>query len=750
MSVVHDFRRQPELMERIAARFAGGGGEEMDPRQLWHKLWRHKLIIAGTTIALTLIAAFLIFQLTPRYTSSVYVMVGPRSTNVIDVEAVLSGLSPDAETIQSEVEVIRSRGLAEKTILKLGFDLDPEFNSTLREPSFLRKLFSPRTYLPESWFPAEVTQRLAPEEKVELEQAGVIDAFLDRLSVAAQGRSRVIRVSFESEDPRKAADAANTLADFYIVAQLDAKFEATQRANDWLSERVEELRDQVVAAERAVEEFRSEAGLVQSGDSTVATAQLSELNTELIRARAERAEVESRLSQVESAVRSGAGLEAVPEVLASPLIQRLREQQSEVARRIADLSQQYGELHPRMVSARAEAADIETKIRLEIDKVIGGMRAQVAAARSREGALAGSLNDMKREAGVLGKSEVQLRALEREAAASRTLLETFLARAKEVGSEGSFQQADAQVISRAEIPTTPSYPKKTILLGMSFFGALLAGVMIAFILELMDHGFRSSEQIEQAMNAAPLGLIPALSGLRNLGRSPEDYVLEKPTSAFAESIRSLRTSLMLSDVDKPPKVVLVSSSMPREGKTSVTVALGRLMAGVGQKVLVIDCDLRRPKAHKVLGLQARPGLVDHFAGEALLPEIIQQDARSPLHMIAAGRSAPNPPDLLGSEQMRTLLREMSERYDFVLLDSAPVLAVSDTRMLARLADKTVFLVRWADTRREVATNGLRQLREAGASVAGVVLTLVDVRKHARYGYADSGQYYGKAKKYYTG
>jgi capsular exopolysaccharide synthesis family protein len=357
---------------------------------------------------------------------------------------------------------------------------------------------------------------------------------------------------------------------------------------------------------------------------------------------------------------------------------------------------------------------------------------------------------MERKAGSLGQFQVQLDALEREAAANRTLLENFMGREKEIGSQGSFQEADAQVISPAEIPIVPSYPKKTILIGISLFGSLFLGILIAFGLELMDHGFRSTEQVEQAMAAAPLGLIPALKGLRNLGKTPEDYVIEKPVSAFAESIRSLRTSLMLSDVDHPPKVILVSSSTPREGKTSTVVALGRLMAGAGQRVLIIDCDLRRPKVHKVIGLQARPGLVDYLAGEATLEQIVQQDPLTPASVIAAGRGAPSPPDLLGSDQMRRLLMEMSERYDFVLLDSAPVLAVSDTRMLARLADKVVFLVRWADTRREVAINGLRQLRDTGASIAGVALTMVDVRKHARYGYADSGYYYGRTRKYYTG
>jgi polysaccharide biosynthesis transport protein len=750
MSAVHELNKQPELIDRLAARLSRPGGEEMDPRVLWQKLWRRKMVIIATTVLLTAFAAIMIFKATPRYTAEAFVMIDPRRTHVVAVEDVLSGLTPDTETVQSEVEVLRSRGLAKQTVEKLGFDLDPEFNSTLRPPSFTKKLFSPRTYLPDSWFAIPIEDRVDPTHRAEMEEAAVIDQFLSRLSIASQGRSRVIRIAFESEDPAKASDAANTLADFYIVAQLEAKFQAAQRANTWLAERIDELRMQVTASEQAVAQYRAKYGLTQgSGGTTIATAQITDLSTQLITAKAQEATLSARLNQVQRAVSAGSG-ESVGEVLASPLIQNLRQQQSEAERQLADLSQQYGERHPKIISLKQGLAAINSKIRIEIQKVIQGLQGDVAAARATVGSLQASLGQIEGKAGQQGQAQVQLDALEREASANRTLLENFMGRAKEIGGQGSFQEADAQIISRAEIPIVASYPKKTILLGISLFGSLFLGVLIAFALELMDHGFRSTEQIEQAMGAAPLGLIPALKGLRNLGKTPEDYVLEKPTSAFAESIRSLRTSLMLSDVDHPPKIVLVSSSTPREAKTSTVVALGRLMASVGQRVLVIDCDLRRPKAHKVLKLQSRPGLVDCLAGEATLDEVIQQDPLSPLNLIGAGRAAPSPPDLLGSDQMRRLLKEMSERYDFVLLDSAPVLAVSDTRMLARQADKVIFLVRWAETRREVAINGLRQLRETGASIAGVALTIVDVRKHARYGYADSGYYYGRTRKYYTG
>jgi capsular exopolysaccharide synthesis family protein len=277
-------------------------------------------------------------------------------------------------------------------------------------------------------------------------------------------------------------------------------------------------------------------------------------------------------------------------------------------------------------------------------------------------------------------------------------------------------------------------------------GSVFLGLVLAFGAEMLDLGFRSMEQIEQIMGMAPLGLIPALKGVSN----PDTYVLENPASAFSEAVRSLHTSLLLSDVDRPPKVIMITSSLPSEGKSTICLSLAHLLAGTGQKVVVVDCDLRRPSMHASFGVPSRPGLVEFLAGKSTLEEVINKDQNSRAHVIPAGSPAPNPPDLLSSGHMRRLLKGLSDAYDLVILDTAPVVAISDTRVLGRLVDKTVFVARWAHTRREVVTAAMRQLADSGADVAGVLLSRVDVKKHAQYGYGDSGYYHGRVKKYYTG
>ncbi len=741
--------------------------ERDDLRELVRKLWRRKMVVFGTVVTLTTLAFVTVNQITPRYTGQTFVMIDVRKTQVVDVEAVMSGLPSDIATIVSEVQVLQSRGLAQKVIERLRLDRNPEFNEELRPKSgfeelkiTMAELLNPWNYLPEEWlavmeqwsvivFGPREEKELSEEEKAERQHIDVIDVVLDGLRVKPQGRSRVIGIAFESENPRTAASAANAFADLYIVDQLEAKFEATQRATAWLSDRLTDLREKVEASERAVEAYRANSGLIASKGATVASQQMSEINTQLILARSARAESEARLHQVETLISSSRGLETTTEVLSSLLIQSLRAQEAEVTREAAELSEEYGERHPRMINARAEIRDLRNSIHAEVDKIVKGLRNEVGVARAREASLRVSLDELEKKMGGLNKAEVRLRVLAREANANRLLFEIFLSRFKETSAQEDIQQADARIISRADVPQLPSYPKKWLILALVLVGSGALGVFLAFFIELLDRGFRSTEQIQQLTGIPALGLIPSLKGLRSIGTTPEDYVVKRPASAYSESIRTLHTGLLMSNIDAPPKVILVSSSLPLEGKTTICLSLARIMAMAGQKVVLVEAELRRPRAHQAFGGPGKPGMVELLAGKASLEEVISEDKATTAHLIPAGEATPNAPELLGSKQMRNLLERLSNAYDLVIVDSPPVLVVSDARVLATLVDKCVFVTRWASTPREVATNGLQQLLDAGADVAGVLLTMVNVRKHARYGYGDSGYYYGRTRQYYS-
>lgn len=721
-------------------------GVEIELGDLLRKLWRRRRVIFGTTASLTILAAVLVFQLTPLFTATTRVMIEPRRSQVVNVQAVLSGLLPDTETINSEIQVIQSRQLAQRIVKSLKLDQDPEFNPSLRPKSFWSWVSSYKSLLPAALSSPEPVS--TPEQVEERVRTVVTDTFLEKLTVVSMFRSWVIEIAVRTDDPHKSALIANTVADLYIVEQLEAKFEATRVASKWLSDRLAALRQEVEISERAAEQYRREAGIVEGRDSvTGATQQLTEINTELVLAASRRAEADARLNQVKILLKFKRDVGSIGEVLNSPLIQRLLEQESEVLRRNGELSAEFGPKHPRMINLKAEIRDLRRKIATEIDKIVQGLSSEVEVAIARERSLAGNLRRLEVRIGIINQKQVQLRALTRDALANRTVYESFLARFKEMGGQEDLQQPDARIISRAGLPISQSYPKKTLMIALAFMGSLMLGMGLVFVVERLDSGFRSMSQIEQFTRFPALGLVPQVTGkYRN---APERIVLDEPISAYGESMRNLFVSLMLSNVDKPPKVVLFTSSMPGEGKSVVSLSLARTVALSGRKALLIDCDLRQPVIHDKMELPRTPGLVELLADRAELSEVIRRDEATGADLIMAGEQVVNTVDLLGSEQMKKLLATFSKTYDLVILDSPPVLAVADARVLATQADKTVFVVRWERTRRDAAMLALRQLDAANGNIAGIVLSRVDVKKHAAYGFADSGYYHGKYKKYYT-
>tara|TARA_R110000787_G_scaffold86562_12_gene184649 strand:+ start:354 stop:2648 length:2295 start_codon:yes stop_codon:yes gene_type:complete len=727
---------------------------ELNLRDFLRKVWRRKFVLIGAVVVVMLATVVIVRQLTPLYSSTAQVMIDPRLNQVVDIQAVISGLPPDLETIESEIEILRSRRLAEKVIQKLRLYERPEFNETLvRKPEWY-KYFRLETYLPERFvemlFPPEASGQLTEEGKLNRIRVEVVDKFLERLSLTRSGRSRVIAIRFLSEDPDIAARVANALADVYIVEQLEAKFEATKRATEWLNERVGTLRSAVTDSERAVETFRKNSGLLRGKGMTLATQQISELNSQIIVARTKRAEAQARLSQVSNLLRSKRDVDSAAEVLSSRLIQRLREEESLTLRKAAELSQEFGARHPRMINIRAELEDLRAKIRSEVDKIVQNLRNEVNVAQVRERTLVENLQRLEQRMGQLNTSEVQLRALEREAAANRALYETFLSRFKETNQQQDIQQADARIISRADISVDASFPPEKLVYLAALIGSIGLGIVLIFFVEQLDQGFRSMSQVEHATGIPALGLIPMIGGVRQLTTEPYKYIIERPVSAFGEAVRSLYTSILLSNVDAPPKTVLITSSLPNEGKTSLSISLARQVASQSQKkVVLIDADLRRPQVHKNLGFPLSPGLVEYLSGNAQTEEILHRDEASGAIVICAGGTPHNPTDVLASDQMRRLIAQLSETNDLVIIDSPPVLAVSDPKVLSRLADKTVYVIRWAETRRETVMTGLKQIIDVGSDVAGVVLSMVNVRRHSQYGYGDSGSYYGAARKYYT-
>ncbi|MBL6952718.1 MAG: polysaccharide biosynthesis tyrosine autokinase [Alphaproteobacteria bacterium] len=731
---------------------------EIDLRQVLRTLWRRKSVIFTTVFLVTILATLIAFQLTPKYTASTKVMIDTRTNRTVDMEAVLSGLSADAATILSEIEILTSRSLVARLVTDLRLRDVAEFNASLRPEGFFAATLAPKNWWPESWmdwnvlyravFETQPARAMNPAEAEDQINAGAIGGVLAGLTVAPVSRSYVIKISFRSEDPRRAALIANGMADHYIVDQLEAKFEATRRATKWLNDRLGDLREKVRNSEKAVEYFREKKGLVRGKDSSISTQRLSELNTQLILATSARAEAEARYLQAKELLNSKDGVESAAEVLSSALIQNLKGEEAKVLRRASELSTRYGERHPKMINSRAELRDIEKKIGLEVSRIAKNLENEVAVAHARERSLRASLAKLEKTTTGHGRSEIQLRALEREAAANRLLFESFLNRFKETSQQAELQQADARIISRAEIPVAASFPKKRLIIAIALVGSAFLGVLLVFVLERLDNGFRTAGQIEQQTGVPSLGMIPKITGKANKVHV-DRYVIYKPTSSASESIRSIRTSIMLSDVDNPPKVISLTSTLPYEGKTMLSLNLARVAAASGQRVLLIDGDLRRPRLHKSLGIANDKSIVELLNGELQMDEVCHVEDGTGLVVIPGKAVHANPMDLLNSHAMRNLVNGLRGRYDQVIIDAPPILAVSDIKVIGQYSDKIIYCIKWNDTPREAAVAGLRQVIDAHLPLAGTVLTHVDVKKHAQYGYGDSGDYYGRHKEYYA-
>jgi len=734
-------------------------------------LWFRRKLIVAITLFVFILGYIQVNEIKNIFTATSVVMVGLPQVQVVDIESVFS--SNAADDVEGEIEVLRSRGLAAKVVERLNLTTHPEFNPSLREPEeslfdFLSVL-DPRRWIPKSWkdFVKEaigweterqeltepLTELEVDEQKHLAQVSTAVSILLGSLQLQQVGHSFVINLQVSLTDPDLAALLANEIPEAYILDQLESRFEATEKANAWLTEQLTELESKVVESERAVELYRDEYGLAATNGSSVLDAQVSELNSQLIIARAEKAEVDARLAQLQRLLRGGGqGIETASEVLSSTLIQQLRSLEAQALSKASELAVEFGPKHPRMMQVQAEIVEIRERVRSEIERIAKGLEQEAEFAATRVGSLEASLSVSQGETSEQNKEAIQMRSLEREAAANRALYETFLTRFKETSSTQGMQTSDARVISRAEVPGSPSYPDRRKMLINYLLAGFLGACTLVIMLQMLNPGLMTPEQVQSVVSLPVIGLIPATTGKSSM----PDLVLEKANSTLVEAINSLKFSLELSNPDARVQAVQVTSSVPEEGKTTLIISLARVIAKSGKKVLLIDGDLRRPSVGVKLNLtEKHKGIADLvLAGsDADISEFIMRDEKGGLDFMPKGTARfANATDIFSSHRMQTIIQSLKTQYDLILVDTPPVMAVADSRIIGRVMDKTLFVIRWEKTPRKVAKVAVEQLRRAGVDIAGVVLQQVDLKRYAVAGHGGSGHYYiyNKYGKYYYG
>jgi polysaccharide biosynthesis transport protein len=669
----------------------------------------------------------------------------------------------DSALVDSEAGIVGSRAVMERVIQIEKLDARPEFNKALEKPGPLSLIFgAPKT-------PTTQTEKAVAKSRL-LEEIG------KKLKIKRIGRTRLVEVEFKSRDPELAARVANAFAMEYIRDGLDSRRNQASNASDFLRGRLGDLREDVQGTERQAERFRTNAGLLSADGVTLIERQITELQTQLITLRSDLAEKVARADEARRSLNATRTSAALPEVLASQTIGDLRRQEAEVVRQLADLRQNYGPRWPELKRKEQELGDLRRQIDEEADRIASTLDRDAAITGQRVRAMEQAIASLQARLSNVNVSQVQLRDIERNADASRALYEEALAKLKEEDIRGAFMTPNARLVSEASVPRRPSEPRRLLGLIFAAIAGLIAGLAAVVGRELFDRTFWTPRAFETNMGLRHLALIPQapseprsdIAGANVLAPAGEDengfgrrrsgppldmkqerarlsYSVDHPYSNFAEAVRALRANVLLSSAP-PPKIVMFTSAVPGEGKTFTTLNYARISAMAGARTLAIDCDLRRRGLTRALGLQPSIGLVEVLDRAASLDAAIMRDPRTDLDVLPVASSKLVREDVFEGRALRDLMANLAGRYDAVIIDSAPVLLVAGTRLLAEWVNAVVLVVQWRKTSKGIAAAAIEALD--GAPLIGAVLSQVDISKPRLFEDGDMGAYLGAHAEYY--
>lgn len=700
-------------------------------------LLRSWKLIGGIASIVVVFATLYAFIKSPVYRAESLIQITPQGQEGVNLESLMMGGVNDSLTIKSEVDILQSRKIAKRVIEKL--DLAKHIKNHADK----------------------YTSRLVDLEDI-VAYEGLIEGILSNTKIISNPTSYSVRVQYYHENPKFAADVANALVSEYLGEQLEVKFDSVRRVNEWLNVRVESLKNKLKESERVVQLFKENNDIVESLRGSVDEQKMTDLNTQLIIASSERAQAEAKLESAlklnskegddssnedDESSRGGIFSDSSFEVLSSPIIQRLKQEETEVMRKRADLGNRYGPKHPNMININAELQDVRNKMKSEVYNIINSLRSDVTIAKAKESNLKQQINKLKGKLNVNNKVYIQLAELEREAEANRALYESFLSRFKELSESQDYAQPVARVISEAETPIYPAYPRKKLIIFIAiiFGGMLGCGTVLA--LQFFDFGIKNVHDLEKITTLPIIGVLPKISYDGKLS----DYCVEKQKSHYAESLRSILTFLHTYRKDKgsEPRTVLVTSSMTQEGKTLTSVSLARLKALSGKKVLLIDADMRLSYVADLFNEKVKYGLQDYLTGKVSIDKVVHTDEKTGLDFIASHESTINSQELLSSNQMLRLLSKVYDEYDLIIIDSPPVVAISDALRLSHVVDATLCLVRADETKKRLFNMALRQFELNNIVPVGVIMTFADLSRGNGYYYGGYYNYYSSQKsKYY--
>ncbi len=694
---------------------------------------RHAPLFFAVLASVVLLALAYSLLQTPRYTATASVMIAPRKAEVGAESTAPSDGVTDAN-VDSQVEVLKSGLLAGAVVDALHLTGDRAFLASLDPPGRLDFLVGGSKPPPAS-----------------ISRAAAVDKLEKRVAIRRVAQTLVLEIGFSSPNADLAARIANGYANAFVAQSMGFKLQDSRSSNGLLASQLDKLRGQVEAAETAVSQYKVQHNLLSVAGSTMAEQEIVSLDQEVAANRASAAEAAARLGTARQQMARGSHGDDLGESLNSPVIQELRKERSEASGKLADLEVRFGSRFPDVVSTQQQIADIDRQIDAEIKRLISNLDAQNRVAAQRVGSLEGSVGSARGQLTTANTASVKLNELQRTADSERTLYEGVLNRVKETQTQEATAEPDARVSNYAVTPPAPSSPKLAINLLIGVLLGTGAAIALVVLREETDTGLRTLEDVEHRLRVPYFGALPTLkSSVRRPGsRSATDSLAQHASSSFAESFRGLAAALVNSTGRPGPKIVVFTSALPKEGKTTAAVCLARITAMAGLKVVLVDCDLRRPSIAQTCRITPRTGLLEVLDGRSRLDDALITDEKTNLAILPlmAEVSADRSP--VTSPEMDRLLAELKSRFDLVLIDTSPVLPVIESRLLSQKADAVVMMVRWRKTPEKAASMAIHLLRELNVRIAGVALTRVDLKAQARSGYGDPTFYYSRYKGYYV-
>jgi succinoglycan biosynthesis transport protein ExoP len=706
----------------------------------------------------------------PIYQTGALLEIEKENPNILSVQELFQLETVSDTYLETEYKILESDTLARQVIVQLRLDLLPEFNPKAKRGAAGA---------------GELGGQIAPPDPLAVERA--LSVFQDRLSVEPVKLSRLVAIRFESSDPELAARIVNALAEADIEENLRVRWDATQRASEWLTQQLDDLKGRLEKSEDQMQAYAQSNGLLYLQDDkgteeNIVDERLRQLQEELTRAQADRYQKESLYRLVQAGQ-----IDSLPGVADNKLIEDLTEQLTDVEKQKAQLETTFTADYPKVQELQNQEDKISSVITRERQRAADQLTNDYNAAVRREDLVQQAFADQQKDADQIASRSVQYNILKREVDTNRQLYEGLLERLKETGVSAGLKASNIRVVDEAVAPRKAARPNLPLNLALAFVLGLGLGVGGAFLQEHLDNSLKSSEDIERYLGLPALGLIPSVESLNGQRRGvyglPDRTVAAigsesgangskgahggnghngaagnaakswyriaggiEPPPALGEAFRGLRTSVMLSSANQPPRTLLVSSPRPSEGKTTVSVNLAISLAQLNQRVLLIDGDMRRPSIRKALGIANGMGLVSYLTGQKDWREAVVPSGVENLDALVCGPVPPNPAELLSSDRMRAMLEEARGEYQFVVVDSPPLLNVSDSRILATLVEGVILVVKGGTTPRELAQRAQSYAEDVGANLIGVVLNNLDVRAGDDYYRYYRYDYYGEDEK----